>query len=157
MARWGVGKGRASRDAASPPSHWLPVCVARRRVSSGLCRRAPHPRRQSAWVSSGESLFGTLGANRSTKLASASGLRLCRGSTGPWQREWLLNPTLYLPNFLERWEGGETMSTTKACVYGHASLRSVDVHTMQSYVVSAGYECWRRTGAAQGAEHCSSA
>ena len=30
------------------------------------------------------------------------------------------------------------MSTTKTCVYGHASLRSVDVHTMQSYV------CFRR-------------
>ena len=28
-------------------------------------------------------------------------------------------------------------------MYGHASLRSVDVHTMQSYVVSAGYGCWR--------------
>ena len=114
------------------------VCVARRRVSSGLWRRAPHPWRQSARVSSGESLFGTSGANRSTKLAPASGLRLCRGSTGPWQREWLLNPTLYLPNFLERWGGGETTSTTKACVYGHASVRSVDVHTMQSY------DCFRR-------------
>ena len=52
---------------------WPHVRVARRRVSSGLCRRAPHPRRQSAWVSSGESLFGTSGANRSTKLAQLRG------------------------------------------------------------------------------------
>ena len=46
------------------------------------------------------------------------------------------------------------MSTTKACVYGHASLRSVDVHTIESYSVSAGLECWRRRGAAQEAEYC---
>ena len=46
-----------------------------------------------------------LGCKSQHEAGSTSGLRLCRGSTGPWQREWLLNPLLYLPDLLEVWEG----------------------------------------------------
>ena len=110
------------------------VCVARRRVSSGLCRRAPHPRRQSAWVSSGESLFGTSGANRSTKLAQLRGCDSAVARRGRGRGSGSSTQRSTFPTFLKGGEGGETTSTTKACVYGHASLRSVDVHTMRSYV-----------------------
>ena len=103
----GSGKGRASRDAASLPSLWLPVRVARRRVSSGLCRRAPHPRRQSAWVSSGESLFGTSGANRSTKLAQLRGCDSAMARRGRGRGSGSSTLCFTFPTFVKGGKGGK--------------------------------------------------
>ena len=85
----------------------LHVRVARRRVSSGLCRRAPHPRRQSAWVSSGESLFGTSGANRSTKLAQLRGCDSAMARRGRGRGSGSSTLCFTFPTFVKGGKGGK--------------------------------------------------
>ena len=86
---------------------WPHVCVARRRVSSGLCRRAPHPRRQNAWVSSGESLFGTSGANRGTKLAQLRGCDSAMARRGRGRGSGSSTLCFTFPTFVKGGKGGK--------------------------------------------------
>ena len=97
----------ALRDTACLPSLWPPVRVTRRRVCSGLCRRAPHPRRQSAWVSSGESLFGTSGANRGTKLAQLRGCDSAMARRGRGRGGGSSTRCFTFPTFVKGGKGGK--------------------------------------------------
>ena len=100
-------QGSVLAGCRKPSFHWLPVCGSRRRVSSGLCRRAPHPRRQSAWVSSGESLFGTSGANRSTKLAQLRGCDSAVARRGRGRGSGSSTQRFTFPTFLKGGKGGK--------------------------------------------------
>ena len=78
-----------------------------------MCRRAPHPRRQNAWVSSGESLFGTSGANRSTKLAQLRGGDSAMARRGRGRGSGSSTLCFTFPAFVKGGKGGKQLVRRK--------------------------------------------
>ena len=110
-----------------------------------------HPSREL-----GESLFGTSGANRSTKLAQLRGCDSAVARRGRGRGSGSSTQRFTFPTFLKGGEGGKQQvrrkrvcTDTLACV-ALTCTRCSRTLFLQDI-------CWRRTGAAQGAEHCSCA